>query len=102
MVVSHGMTEPRPGHVQALLAEASDLKVARMSSSDLRPDRWVLNFHYLVGTPDGVEYFTEQHQLGRFTTEDYLNAFTNAGLDVSYDSDGISGRGLVVGVKPTT
>jgi hypothetical protein len=60
----------RPGHVQALLAEASALKVARMSSSDLRADRWVLNFHYLVGTPEGVEHFTEQHHLGLFTNED--------------------------------
>jgi ubiquinone/menaquinone biosynthesis C-methylase UbiE len=90
----------QPGHVHVLLAEASDLKVARMSSSELRADRWVLNFHYLVGTPEGVEHFTEQHQLGLFTNEDYLNAFTDAGLHVNYDPEGISGRGLVVGVKP--
>ena len=79
----------------------ADLKVARMSSSDLRPDRWVLNFHYLVGTPQGVEHFTEQHHLGLFTTEDYVNAFADAGLHVNYDPDGISGRGLVIGVKPS-
>ncbi|HEY3057548.1 MAG TPA: class I SAM-dependent methyltransferase [Chloroflexota bacterium] len=92
----------RPGHVQALLAEGSDLKVARMSSSDLQADRWVLNFHYLVGRPAGVEYFTEQHHLGRFTTQDYVNAFTDAGVQVSYDPEGISGRGLVIGAKPAT
>jgi ubiquinone/menaquinone biosynthesis C-methylase UbiE len=91
----------RPGHVHALLGEASDLKVARMSRSDLRADRWVLNFHYLVGTPEGVEYFTEQHHLGLFTNKDYLNAFADAGLHVNYDPNGISGRGLVIGVKPT-
>lgn len=90
----------RPGHVQALFAEATDLKVARMSSSDLRPDRWVLSFHYLVGTPKGVEHFTEEHHLGLFTTDNYINAFSDAGLQVNYDPDGISGRGLVVGVKP--
>jgi ubiquinone/menaquinone biosynthesis C-methylase UbiE len=92
----------RPGHVHAWLAEASDLKIARMSSSDLRVDRWVLNFHYLVGTPEGVEHFTEQHHLGLFTTEDYLNAFRDAGLHVTYDPEGITGRGLMIGVKPTT
>jgi hypothetical protein len=53
----------KPGHVQALLAEAPDLKMVRVSSSELRPDRWVLTFHYLVGTPAGVEHFTEQHEL---------------------------------------
>ena len=91
----------QPGRVHALLAEAADLKVARMSSSDLRADRWALNFHYLVGTPAGVEHFTERHLLGLFTTADYLNAFTDAGLQVTYDPEGISGRGLVIGVKPS-
>jgi hypothetical protein len=92
----------RPGHVHALLVETSDLKVARMSSSDIQADRWVLNFHYLVGTLEGVEHFTEQHHLGLFTTEDYVNAFRDAGLQVKYDPEGIAGRGLVIGVKPTT
>lgn len=89
----------RPGHVHALLAEVPDLKVARMSSSDLRGDCWLLNFHYLVGTPEGIEYFTEQHRLGLFTTEDYVSAFSGAGLQVTYDPDGLSGRGLLIGVK---
>jgi ubiquinone/menaquinone biosynthesis C-methylase UbiE len=92
----------RPGHVHALFADTPDLKVARMSSSEIREDRWVLNFHYLVGTPEGVEYFTEQHQLGLFTTEEYLKAFADAGLQVTYDPEGISGRGLVIGIKPAS
>jgi SAM-dependent methyltransferase len=91
----------RPGHVHALLAEAPDIKVARMSTSELRDDRWLLNFHYLIGTPQGIEYLTEQHRLGLFATEDYLAAFSGAGVEVSYDPDGLTGRGLLVGVKPT-
>ena len=67
----------RPGTVHALFAEVSDLKVARMSSSVLQADRWVLNFHYLVGNPNGVEHFTEQHYLGLFTNQDYVDAFTD-------------------------
>jgi ubiquinone/menaquinone biosynthesis C-methylase UbiE len=90
-----------PGHVHALLAEAPGLKVARMSSSELREDRWLLNFHYLVGSAAGVEHFTEEHRLGLFTTDDYLAAFRGVGLQVTYDPDGISGRGLLIGVKPT-
>jgi hypothetical protein len=86
--------------VHALLAEEADLKVARMSSSELRDDRWVLEFHYLVGTPHGVQHFTEEHYLGLFSTEDYLEAFGDAGLAVSYDPEGISGRGLLTGVAP--
>ncbi len=58
-------------------------------------------FHYLIGTPDGIDYFTELHELGLFTHEQYMTAFTDAGLDVSYDKDGLMGRGLYIGVRPS-
>jgi|SRR5579864_8949021 len=90
-----------PGHVHALLAEAPDLKVARMSSSELRDGFWLLNFHYLVGSPEGIQHFTEQHRLGLFSTDNYLAAFGDAGLRVAYDPVGLSGRGLLIGVKST-
>jgi ubiquinone/menaquinone biosynthesis C-methylase UbiE len=89
----------RPGHVQVLVGEGTDVKVTRMSSSELTSDRWLLHLHYLVGGPAGVEYFTEEHALGLFTTTDYVSAFADAGLQVSHDPYGLSGRGLLVGVK---
>jgi len=53
-----------------------------------------------VGTPAGVSHFSEEHTLGLFTHENYLTAFRAAGLDVSFDSDGLTGRGLYIGRKP--
>ena len=57
------------------------------------------DFHYLVGTPDGVEHFTERHEVGLFTDEEYCAAFERAGLEVTHDKDGLMGRGLFIGTR---
>jgi hypothetical protein len=57
-----------------------------------------LDFHYLVGTPEGVESFTERHELGLFTRRQYLRAFEAAGLRAEHDPQGLCGRGLYVAV----
>ena len=67
-----------------------------MSAVRKAPSR-ILDFHYLVGTPEGVEHFTEHHELGLFTDEEYRNAFTAAGLQVAHDPEGLIGRGLYIG-----
>jgi hypothetical protein len=69
-----------------------------MSVSMVKDSVSVLEFHYLVATPEGVKYFTESLDLGLFSHEDYLQAFRAAGLDVSYDPKGPNGRGLYTGV----
>ena len=59
-----------------------------------------LDFHYLVATGDGIEYFQEKHQLGLFTRSQYTSAFEDDGLNVLYDEKGLQGRGLYIGTKP--
>jgi SAM-dependent methyltransferase len=88
------------GHVGLVVVDQPALKIARMNGSERRDDLSALRFHYLVGTPDGVSQFTEEHTLGLFTHENYLTAFRAAGLDVSFDPDGLTGRGLYIGQKP--
>jgi hypothetical protein len=58
------------------------------------------DFHYLVGTPAGIEHFTERHEMGLFTDEQHRAAFTAAGLDVAYDAEGLMGRGVYIGIRP--
>jgi hypothetical protein len=70
-----------------------------MSFSELDGTLSFFDFHYMVGTPEGINYFTERHELGLFTNEEYLEAFRLAGLEVLYDADGIYGRGLYIGIK---
>jgi len=89
------------GHVGLVVVDQPTLKIARMNRSERRRDLSSLRFHYIVGTPDGVDHFTEEHTLGLFTHEIYLTAFRAAALDVSFDPDGLTGRGLYIGRKPT-
>jgi hypothetical protein len=60
----------------------------------------VLLFHYLVGSEDGVQHFTERHELTLFSNENYLEAFEEARLETVHDAEGLMGRGLYIGVRP--
>jgi ubiquinone/menaquinone biosynthesis C-methylase UbiE len=87
-----------PGHVAAIFVDRPDLKIARINVGTVEDGAAVLLFHYLVGTPQGVEYFTERHELALFSHEEYLAAFRAAGLEVVYDEEGLMGRGLYIGI----
>ncbi len=86
------------GLVGAVFVQEPELKVARINTSRHRDHVSVVDFHYLVGTPDGVEHFTELHELGLFTVEQQLAAFSAAGLAAEHDPEGPMGRGLYIGV----
>ncbi len=89
-----------PGHLAARFVDEPDLKIARLSISELRDRVSVMDMHHLVATPEGIEYFVERHELTLFDHEEYMAAFRAAGLDVTYDPDGLTGRGLYIGVRP--
>jgi len=88
------------GRPHALLVDQPDLKICRMNVSNAidGPDGpiSVLDFHYLVATPIGVEHFTEHHELALFTDAQYRAAFAAAGLRVEHDPDGLIDRGLYI------
>jgi len=91
--------EFRPGAVFASFVDQPDLKVARINTNMVRGTTSVIEFHYLVGTPQGVEHFTELHELGLYTHEEYLAAFRAAGLDTRHEKEGLIGRGVYVGIR---
>jgi SAM-dependent methyltransferase len=93
------LADMRPGFLHAVLVDQPDLKVARISLSEIEGSISVLNFHYLIATSEGVEYSTERHELGLFTHGDYIDAFEASELTVSYDGEGLEGRGLYIGVR---
>jgi ubiquinone/menaquinone biosynthesis C-methylase UbiE len=88
-----------PGFLHFLHVDEPDLKVARMSCSEQEGSVAVLNFHYLIGTPEGVTHETERHELGLYTQTEYQEALEACRLTVDYDPVGPMGRGLFVGVK---
>ena len=90
------------GTVHALFVDKPDLKIARMNISKRKGRLSFFTLHYLVATPEGIEHFTELHELGLFTEDEYLEAFRAAGLEVIHDHEGLDGRGLYIGLNPIT
>jgi len=86
-------------HVGAVFVDEPELKIARVNTIEVDGRRSSFEFHYLVGTPDSVEHFTERHDLSLFTIEEQLAAFRAAGLAVEHDEEGLMGRGLYIGVE---
>jgi ubiquinone/menaquinone biosynthesis C-methylase UbiE len=90
------------GTITANHVDQPDLKITWMYTSRREELLTVLDIHYLVGTSKGVDYFTERHELGLFTHEEYLHAFQEAGLCVDYEPKGLFGRGMYVGQRKST
>lgn len=88
------------GRVSINRVEKPDIKVVRMALARKRGRVSVLEFQYLIGTSRGIEHLKEHLELGLFDHEEYLEAFTRAGLGVSHDPEGIFGRGLYIGTRP--
>ncbi len=85
-----------------------NLRISRMNIAEIveepgLPPRSRMEMHYMVGRPSGIERFTEVHELTLFSTKQYLEAITAAGLVARFDPDGLSanGRGVHIGIKPT-
>jgi SAM-dependent methyltransferase len=90
----------REGEVFGLWVDEPDLKIARVNLNARRDQLAIMDFHYLVGTTEGVEQFTELHEAALFTYEEHLQAFREAGLEPEHDPEGLMGRGLFLAVSP--
>lgn len=89
-----------PNNVHMALVDEPELKIARVNTSFVDGRLSYFDLHYLIGTPDGTEHMVEHHELGLFETEEMLAAMTGLGLSVTYDKEGLSGRGLFVALRP--
>jgi hypothetical protein len=88
------------GRVYATFVDQPDLKIARMNLTGREGTLSYFVFHYMIGTPEGITYFDERHELGLFTTEEYLAAFRACGLEVIHDPRWLNQRGLYLCKKP--
>jgi SAM-dependent methyltransferase len=86
-----------PGGVHATFVDDNVLKIARVNTSEVEGRLSSFTFHYLIGTPEGVEHLTERHELGLFEMDEMCAAFTHANLTVRHDPEGLTGRGLYLG-----
>lgn len=86
------------GTITMNVVDEPERKIAWMYTSEAVDLKGVLDIHYLMGTPEGVEHFSEVHELGLFSDEDYRSALEAVGLDVEHRDDGLLvGRGLYIG-----
>ncbi len=88
------------GIVGANYVDKSKLKIARINISRVRGSVSSFEYHYLIGTPRRIVHIIEKGRMGLWTHEEYQNAFRDAGLQLTYDTDGLMGRGLYLGLKP--
>lgn len=90
----------RPPHTEVGKLPEKRIKVTRTTCSNIDGNISILNMHHKVETPNGTQEFIEVHRVALYTTEDFQYAFTEAGLELHHDKQGLSGRGLFIGVKP--
>ena len=89
----------RQGTVHLLTVDEPELKIARASTSFSEGRLSYFDLHYLVATPGGTEHCVERHEMGLFEREEIVGALRAAGLEPSYDAEGLDGRGLHLGLK---
>jgi len=85
----------RKGIVGYNSVEKPSLKIARINISKVRGPVSAFEYHYLIGTPSKVQHVIDRGSLGLWTHEEHLEAFRDAGLEVSFDSEGSDGSGVV-------
>ena len=85
------------GSLHVHTVDREELKICRVSRSEVRDRVSWLEFHYLVADFEGIRHLDEEHELGLFTQEQMLEALRGAGFEeVDFDADGLTGRGLYV------
>ncbi len=75
-----------------------ELKISRITHSRVEGTLSIMDMYHTVGTVDGVTSFMEQHLMGLFTPEQYRATFEAAGLVTTFDTQGLDGRGLWIGI----
>jgi SAM-dependent methyltransferase len=88
-----------PGTVHMVAVDEPALKIVRMNTSQVRGRLSILELHYLVGTPERTQHFMERHELGLFERDEMEAAISEAGMHVTFDEVGLTGRGLYIGCR---
>lgn len=84
-----------PEHPAAMLtAEGEGFSICRMSEAGQAGALSFVTCHYLLAQGKTVQYFSERHELGLFSVEEMSAALRQAGFAVTYDEQGLIGRGL--------
>lgn len=84
----------RPNTAHATRYSSPELCISRHALSRLEGRVSVLDFEFLVTTPEGHERFQETHRLHLMTLEEMRAALEAAGFAPRWHAEGLTGRGL--------
>lgn len=88
----------KQGNLSMLTHDGEDLKICRMTQTNLEDGHSILHFQYLIAERgQAMQHLTERHALALFEESEFRAAFQAAGLAVDFDPQGLTGRGLYVG-----
>jgi SAM-dependent methyltransferase len=93
-----GMLDPQ--RVFRHEGEANDVRVSRVSRTEIEGRLSRLHFEYEITDATGTRRAREVHELGLFTTAELLRTFQEVGLRVDHDPKGLTDRGLYVAGSP--
>ncbi len=82
--------------------EDDKIKLVRMGTSQLTRSKWLVNFHYLIGTDGEIQHAHEIHKMLAADYEDYVEAFSVAGYSETRfleEDQWTRSRGLFVAMK---
>jgi SAM-dependent methyltransferase len=94
--------KPRVNAPGANIVDKPEITIVRMIDWVREGNVVKSTFHYLVGDASSVQHFSEVHEMGLFTHDEYEAAFAAAGMTMTYDEKGPMGRGLYIGNQDTT
>jgi SAM-dependent methyltransferase len=91
------------GSIYLQTVDREDLKICRVSRSEVRGTVSRIEFRYLVATPDGIRHMSEVHELGLFSEAEMEAALLASGLRLERREEAglAGGRGLYVARNAT-
>lgn len=92
----------KPGMIHVNHVQLPDVTVVRVSRSMRRGNVTDLTMdHYVSRGGQYQEPFTEHHTAEMYTIDQYFSAMRAAGLETWHDQQGLMGRGIFIGRKPS-
>jgi len=88
-----------PNHVSMDTVDEPELKISRIAKASKKGMYLVLDFHFTIGTPDGIKYFHDSNRMFLFSKEMFKESITDAGLEYHYLKPEWARSGLVIGKK---
>ncbi len=90
----------RPDHIGLHTVDNPDVKIARIDISEKKEDYIILDFRYLIATPDGIEYYEDPNKIGLINKIDFKKTFKKAGFETEFIEGGFGRSDILLCKKP--